>query len=580
MLMLKILRNALICQAALCFFLSTAPAQTSETSQAAAESPEQSAAWHAQLASDSAAPIKIVEFFDYQCPFCAATIPALEEALRSYPGKIQLVLKNTPLSIHPDAMLAHQAAMAAGEQGKFWEMHALLFADQKKLKLPDLLQYAQQLNLDVPRFQERLKSGYFKPAIEQDRALAKALGITGTPTFFINGERLQGRQTLARFKAVIDAALNPDSVRASVPAGRRVANVSELDLSHSPVRGNKNAPVSIIEFSDMQCPFCAGVNPTLRELMAQYPDKVKLIFKSFPLSFHRDSELAHRAVLAAGQQGKFWEMHDLVFSDQHAIKRDDLLQKARSLDLDMARFSSDLDSENLKQMVETDKQEGSKLGVAGTPTFFVNGKRYSGRMPLTQFKAIVDDALAAAGTAPPISAYVEQPADITVGDTNAPVTLTWFSDLQSSLSLQATLLVRELMNRHPGKIKLVFRNRPLEIHHGAMKLHEAALAANAQGKFWQMHDLIVANPQKDDKQTLLSYASRIGLDVKRFENDLDRDAYKLVIERDLQEAKRRAVLGSPVFFINSARIDGLQPQKTIEDILAAQLSGNMQANAH
>jgi protein-disulfide isomerase len=105
-----------------------------------------------------------------------------------------------------------------------------------------------------------------------------------------------------------------------------------------------------------------------------------------------------------------------------------------------------------------------------------------------------------------------------------------------------------------------------------MLLHEAAMAANAQGRFWQMHDLIIANPQKDSRQDVLAYAKRIGLDADRFQKDLDSEKYRSLIEADLQEAQRRAVLGAPVFFLNSARIDGLQNEKLYKEIIEDQLA--------
>ena len=101
--------------------------------------------WREEVVNNSKAPVTIIEFFDYQCPFCQRTNPAIEEAIKKHPGKVRLVLKNLPLSIHPDSALAHQAALAAGEQNKFWEMHDLLFANQSKIKMPDLLLYAQQI---------------------------------------------------------------------------------------------------------------------------------------------------------------------------------------------------------------------------------------------------------------------------------------------------------------------------------------------------------------------------------------------------------------------------------------------------
>jgi protein-disulfide isomerase len=535
--------------------------------------------WREETVSNSKAPVTIIEFFDYQCPFCLKTNPAIEEAIKNHPGKVRLVLKNLPLSIHPDSALAHQAALAAGEQDHFWEMHDLLFANQNKLKLSDLLLYARQLHLDVPRFQKALVSGRFRHVIDDDRAMARGLGISSTPAFFINGHSFIGQQNAYRVNAAIDEALNPGSSVAT-PATTATGTVSadNLDLSRAPMRGQAQAPVTIIEFSDLQCPFCARVTPTLSELMKQYPDQVRWVFKNFPLDFHVDSPLAHAAALAAERQGKFWEMHDLIFANQRNLKRDNLLAEARSLNLDMDRFTADLDSADVKQQVETDKKEGQGLGVNGTPAFFINGMFLSGAMPIEQFQAAINNALAALGKpALPLgpvaeSATVRKGSEISFGSPDSPITLAWFSDLQSGLSPKATLLVRKLIDSYPGQIRLVFKNRPLEIHPGAMLLHEAAMAANAQGKFWQMHDLIIADPQKASRQDMLAYAKRIGLDVDRFQKDLDSEKYRSLIEEDLQEAQRRAVLGSPVFFLNSARVDGLQNEKLYQDIIEDQLA--------
>jgi protein-disulfide isomerase len=475
-----------------------------------------------------------------------------------------------PLDIHPDSMLAHQAALAAGEQGKFWEMHALLFANQRKIKLNDLLEYARQINLDLSRFQNRLDSGYYKAAIEKDMAAANKMGVNGTPTFFINDQKLVGAQTTERFKAAIEVALDPTKkVAISEP-------VVSFDLSHSPILGNAEAPITIVEFSDLQCPFCARVVPALHDLVQQYPGSVKWVFKNFPLDFHANAPLAHRAVLAAGEQGKFWEMHDLVFADQRAMTSGDLLAKARSLNLDMVRFAADLESEKIKQWVEADKLEGERLNVDGTPGFYINGKGYSGAMPLTQFKTIVEEEMTKEPVKAALAKMLENAsaahAEISMGATGAPVTLLWFSDLQSSLTVRATLLVRQLMKAHPGKIRVIFKNRPLESHPAAMLLHQAALAANAQGKFWEMHDLIISNPQKTEMQDLIAYAQRLGLDVKRFQDELANHKYLPEVEHDLWDAKLRAVLGTPVFFFNSVRVDGLQPEEIMNRALATQLS--------
>lgn len=542
--------------------------------------PKAETPWREKLVKNTGAPVKIIEFFDYQCPYCAETIPGLEEALKNHAGQVQLILKNVPLSIHPDSLLAHEAALAAAEQGKFWEMHDLLFAHQKKVKLPDLLAYAAQLHLDLPLFRERLQSGHYRPAIDQDVALAASLGVDGTPTFFVNGQKTVGAQTAAEFNRAIGAILDPGAVAANGNGGKN-KSVQEIDLTHAPVRGNSAASVTIIEFSDLQCPFCARALPGLEQVVEKYPGQVRWVFKNFPLSMHNDAQLAHLAALAAGEQGKFWEMHDLILSDQKAMKRQDLLEKARSLKLDITRFTSDLADPELKRRMEADMQDGVDVGVSGTPTFFINGKEYSGAPTLEEFRAAIEkDSPSRLALAAPSSPHIT-PADseITMGPGAAPITLVWFSDLESNLTLKATLLVRQLMSTYPGKIRVIFRNRPLDSHPNAQLMHEAALAANAQGKFWEMHDLIVATPQKTSLQDLMSYAQRLGLDADRFRSEIEGHKYLRRIESDLQEARRRSILGSPVFFLNSTRIDGLQPQKMFDDLIAEQLSRVLQASS-
>ncbi|HXJ44022.1 MAG TPA: DsbA family protein, partial [Bryobacteraceae bacterium] len=144
-------------------------------------------------------------------------------------------------------------------------------------------------------------------------------------------------------------------------------------------------------FSDFQCPYCRQFAQPIRELMAQGVDgaRTTVTFKNFPLGFHADAQLSAQAALAAKEQGKFWEMHDLIFSNQSAIKRDDLLGYAKKLGLDMARFAKDLDSERIKKAIASDLAEGQKVGVIGTPTFFLNGTEYSGTKSFDQLKQLI-----------------------------------------------------------------------------------------------------------------------------------------------------------------------------------------------
>lgn len=288
--------------------------------------------------------------------------------------------------------------MAAETQGKFWEMHDLLFANQTKLTLPDLLNYAKHLNLDLKTFQKALDKHSYRPLIERDLAEARALGVTTTPTFFINGRRLVGPQGYASLQAVLDSLLAgtprnqpaQTEITASGPA-------QQINLTKAPVKGPTKALVSLVEFSDFECPFCGETVTVLRQLLAAYPTQVRLSFKHYPLPMHAEAPLAHEAALAAGAQGKFWEMHDLLFANQDKLKREDLIAKAKFLNLDMARFLSDLDGHHFKQAVEADRKEGNRLGVDGTPYFFINGHGLSGTASLADFKRLVDSALKETG---------------------------------------------------------------------------------------------------------------------------------------------------------------------------------------
>jgi protein-disulfide isomerase len=505
--------------------------------------------------------VTIIEFSDFECPFCARVAPIAQKLLRTYPDKVRFIFKNNPLSIHSHALLAHEAALAAGAQGKFWEMHDLLFASQQRLERGDLLHYAKQLHLDLTAFTDALDSHLYRPLIEKDLADARGFGVGSTPTFFVNGTKVVGAQSLEALKAIVDKDLGLS------PTPRRVVTIGQ-----APVRGSSTAPVTVVEFSDFQCPYCARALPTVKELLSGYPGKIKWVFKSFPLDFHADASLAHQAALAAGAQGNFWEMHDRIFAKQRAIKHDDLVQAARDLGLDVPRFIDDIDSGRFKAAVEEDKAEGARLGVQATPTFFINGEEIEGALPVAKFREIVDRDLGRSANVVQVKTPPPDPVDsVSQGPKNAPVTFIWFSDLQSPLSPKAAELVRQVMSAYPGKVRLVFKNRPLEFHVEAALAHQAALAAGAQGKFWEMHDLILANQKALAKEDLVRHAVRLGLDRERFEAALDAETYAPIIAIDLAEARKLGVFGVPVFFINGKRIDGLQAFAVFTQIVDAQL---------
>lgn len=177
-----------------------------------------------------------------------------------------------------------------------------------------------------------------------------------------------------------------------------------VDTGGSPSRGNPKAPVTILEFSDFQCPYCVRARPVVQRVREAYGDKVRFVFRHFPLDFHAQAQKAGEAAACAGEQEKFWEMHDLLWESPSKLQVADLKAHAGALGLDGAAFSACLDSGRHASLVERDLAAGQGYGVSGTPAFFVNGRPLVGAQPFEAFAKVIDEELARAGARAPAAA--------------------------------------------------------------------------------------------------------------------------------------------------------------------------------
>ena len=166
-----------------------------------------------------------------------------------------------------------------------------------------------------------------------------------------------------------------------------------IPVNGAPVLGPADARITLVEFSDFECPYCSLAVKQVNAIMAAYPKDVKLIYKQFPLSMHPHAPLAAAASLAAKDQGKFWQMHDLLFANYRKLTRENMLVWAKEIGLDVEKFQADLDSGKYKKVVEKDTTDGETAGVYGTPAFFINGKLYNGPIELAGLKPILDAEL-------------------------------------------------------------------------------------------------------------------------------------------------------------------------------------------
>lgn len=197
---------------------------------------------------------------------------------------------------------------------------------------------------------------------------------------------------LNRLASIEDKLKN---IEKAIPPKRKPIDynkVHNLPVGTSAVKGDEDGAVTITEFSDFQCPYCTRLQPTLNEVLKAYPEGVKLVYKDFPLSFHKQARNAAKAARAAGEQGKYWEMHDILFENYNKMTDDGFKEYASSLGLDVEKFMSDFSSNKYDKLIQQDINLGQKVEVRGTPTIFINGKRMKGRS-INDFKTTIDGIL-------------------------------------------------------------------------------------------------------------------------------------------------------------------------------------------
>jgi protein-disulfide isomerase len=534
------------------------------------EARQQPAANHSARAS-----VTIVEFADFECTFCARQAPILRKLQAEYPGKVEIVFKHFPLPFHSHARAAHLAALAAGDQGRFWEMHDLIYQHQGHFAPSDFEGCAAQLGLDLDRFRKSLQAESAARVISDDVDEGNRLGVTGTPTLLIDGRQLEGVRTYPSLKRIVDAEFAGASWDG---VGRQDASPIAVDVNtaDAPVRGPKSAAVTIVEFSDFQCPYCAQAAPFLKRLVKINGGQVRWVFRSFPLAIHGDAPLAHMAALAAGEQGKFWEMHDLVFAHPKTIKHDDLMNFAAQLQLDVSRFQRDLTSSTLQGRLERDKAEGTSLGIEGTPTFVINGEMVAGYSE-ARLSSLITRHLKASTTGPaagargviPVSAGNLPDLDLALGPADAPIQLEWYADLDSPLTPRASVALQRFLSAHPGTVRVQFRNFIVSNHSSSMLVHEFAMAAAAQGKFWTIEALLLADRRPKDRKLLWNLAEEAGLDAERLWADVDAKKYDAVILADLRRAEDAGIKGTPCFVVNGNKLEGVESLQVLEKSMQA-----------
>lgn len=578
--------------------------------------------------------VTIVEVSDFQCPFCNRVEPTIDGLIKEYGNKLRVVWRNNPLPFHRDAGPAHQLAMEAFEQGgsdKFWAMHKKLFENQRSLSREALEGYAEELGLDMTQVKAALDNDEHGEVIKADQAMAKRLGARGTPAFFINGRFLSGAQPAAAFKRIIDDELKragqlldtgvkkgqvyaeltkkgltvakPPEPRKREPRRQPDPNaVYKVEVGKSAQKGPDDALVTIVAFSDFQCPFCSRVNPTLKQVEETYGEKVRIVFKHNPLPFHKDAMPAAQLALEAREQGKFWEMHDTLFEHQRQLGEGELVGYAKEVGLNIPKVQQALKSEAHKAEVLQDQQQARSLGASGTPSFFINGRNLRGAQPFAAFKAVIDEELrkaealvkegtpaaqvyakiiekgattpqfvaapeaagkAAAPDADKVYKIAPAPKAPSKGADEPKVTIYEFSDFQCPFCNRVNPTVKQVLDEYGEQVQVVWRNYPLPFHQNAGPAAEAAMEVYEQAgdaKFWAYHDLLFSNQSALDQGSLIKYAEEVGgVDVTKLKAALESGKHKAAVKADMDAVQKAgARIGTPSFFINGRLLQGAQ----------------------
>ena len=359
------------------------------------------------------APVTLVAYSDFQCPYCARAVPIVHELLGRYPDDVRFVFKQFPLTtIHRHALAAAQASLAAGRQGRFWEMHDLLFQSSSALDDDSLREYARRLGLDGSRFERDRNDPSIREQVVRDVQEAQTLGVSGTPAFYMNGVALPSwdldlldhlvRSVRAGGDVGVELARlqGDEQTRAALPPPEpRQDATFQFDLNGTPIRGADHAPVTIVEFAGFQCPHSAGSQPLIKRLLDAYQGKVRLAFKHLPMKEHPSSLSASLVSLEAMREGGFWEMHDLLFKNYGRLTEDSLIALGETQGLDPARLRSAMGA-GVNSTIIRDAREAKEAGVVATPTFFVNGRRVE-RRDFQTFSRMIDEALADLNPSPP-----------------------------------------------------------------------------------------------------------------------------------------------------------------------------------
>ncbi len=330
------------------------------------------------------APVTILEFTDFRCGFCRIHSRTLSELEAAFPGKVRRVFKNYPLGREPEAVLPHLAGMAALEQGKFWELHHSIMLRPLE-GVEDLLGRASALGLETNRLARRWAEVEVAAQVDRDVDEGQRLGIQATPTTFINGRRVVGRQSIETLKGYVRAALGLGAEAGAAPV---VDGVSGLDPDSTSL-GPKDGAVYVEVFVDFGEKGSRGLLEPVREFARERPS-VRVEFRSVARTNGTASVALQESALAAAEQGRFWEWCAKLAREEGVPGGERMAEWARGLGMDPVRFAQSMAEHRHRGRIEADTAEAVERGVAGGAVV-MNGTLFRGEPTLENLARHMDE---------------------------------------------------------------------------------------------------------------------------------------------------------------------------------------------
>lgn len=586
------------------------------------------------LIGDAAAPVTIINFSDFQCPFSKRAFDLFERILKEKGDRIAYIYKHYPLATHREARRAAKATIAAEKQGKFVEMYRKLFENNLAISEENIARWAQEIGMDADAFAKDYADPDTDRRLHEDVTAGNIFGVRGTPTIFINGRRISGANTGQIEQIVAEEMTKGEALKKSGVADpyaemtknglsrylppKRPLPVVPKDIyavaipPHAPQRGTPDAAVTLILFTDLECPFSARFVSTLGELEKEFEGKLRIVSLNLPLKIHPLAVQAAKAAIAAGRQEKFWEMHDTLFAEQAEWKKgpnfDQYLDGlAQRLALDTVRLKKDMEDPRTMEVIQRDLALADLIGVRGTPGIFINGRYASGAFPVETFQATIREEL---DRAKPLvdagkrgdalyheliregkeAVFGDRPAEEdtgrihtiklsgqepSVGKKGAPVTIVEFCDLQCPFCAKMSGPLDEMQKEYRDSLRIVYKQFPLPQQHPLSE--EAAHIALSVKKLYGDDKYLALRKKLFAKQpewttatgsdVLKRYLPELGLDTDRVQKEKTSPAIETLLSEDRAEAAKNNVRSTPVIFINGKKVNGPQPPERLKVLI-------------